>query len=55
VPADFVVNDCFFEIGGPRKSKKQIKQALNKSFLVKADILYGSRHEIPLHLFGFQY
>jgi predicted AAA+ superfamily ATPase len=52
---DFVVKDCFFEIGGRNKDKKQIKQALENSFLIKADILYGSRHEIPLHLFGFLY
>ena len=52
---DFQVQDFYFEIGGKSKSKKQIKNHLENSFLVKDDILYPSRNTIPLHLFGFLY
>lgn len=52
---DFQVQDYFFEIGGKGKSIKQIKDHLDKSFVVKEDILYPGRHEIPLHFFGFLY
>lgn len=52
---DFEVNHINFEIGGKSKGKKQIKEKINSSYLVKDDILYGSKYEIPLHLFGFLY
>ena len=52
---DFEVNGNFFEIGGKNKSKKQIKDHLDQAFLVKDDILFSSRYEIPLYLFGFLY
>jgi hypothetical protein len=52
---DFEVNNYFFEVGGKNKGKKQIIEKLGKSFLVKDDILYGSKYEIPLFLFGFLY
>lgn len=52
---DFEVNHTIFEIGGRNKTKKQIKNDLDNAYLVKDDILYGSRHEIPLYLFGFLY
>ncbi len=52
---DFEVNGVFFEIGGKNKEKKQIKDNLDQAFLVKDGILFGSRYEIPLHLFGFLY
>lgn len=52
---DFEINGTIFEIGGKNKDKKQIKNDLNSAFLVKDDILYGSRHELPLYLFGFLY
>jgi uncharacterized protein len=52
---DFEVNNKIFEIGGKGKSKKQIKKVLKDAYLVKDDILYGSKYEIPLYLFGFLY
>ena len=52
---DFEVKNTFFEIGGKNKTRKQIKNNLDNAFLVKDDILYGNRHEIPLYLFGFLY
>lgn len=52
---DFEVENRIFEIGGKGKSKKQIKERLEDAFLVKDDMLYGSKYEIPLYLFGFLY
>lgn len=52
---DFQVGEYIFEIGGKSKSKKQIKETPENSFLVKDDILYGSGNTIPLYLFGFIY
>ena len=52
---DFAVDNHIFEIGGKQKDKKQIKDAIEKSYLVKDDILYGNKKEIPLYLFGFLY
>lgn len=52
---DFEVNQTLFEIGDRSRGKKQLKGKLDNAFLVKDDILFGSRYEIPLHLFGFLY
>jgi len=52
---DFIVDDFYFEIGGKNKGNKQIKQKKHSAFLVKDDILYGKKGEIPLYLFGFLY
>ena len=52
---DFKIQDIYFEVGGKNKDRKQIKENLESSYLVKDDILYGSKYEIPLHLFGFLY
>ncbi len=52
---DYEVNGTIFEIGGKNKSRKQIKTAKAPSFIVKDDILYGSKRDIPLYLFGFLY
>jgi uncharacterized protein len=52
---DFEVDGVIFEVGGQNKTKKQIKDNLKNSYLVKDDILYGSKYEIPLYLFGLLY
>lgn len=52
---DFEVEGTIFEVGGRNKGIKQIKAHLGNAFLVKDDILYGNRYEIPLYLFGFLY
>ena len=53
--ADFIVDDTFvFEIGGPGKTRKQIK-GLEAAYLVQDNIEVGSRKEIPLWAFGFLY
>lgn len=52
---DFVSEGYFFEIGGRNKKSAQIQQVIEKAYLVKDDIVFGSKHEIPLYLFGFLY
>ena len=52
---DFIVeNKYIFEIGGTKKSFKQIKDTQN-SFVVADDIEIGYGAKIPLWLFGFLY
>ncbi len=53
--ADFIVDDTFiFEIGGPGKTRKQIK-SLDAAYIVQDNIEVGSLKEIPLWAFGFLY
>ncbi len=52
---DFIVDDVIFEIGGKSKTRKQLKQVTQEAYLVKDDILYAGKLEIPLHLFGLLY
>lgn len=52
---DFSCDGYFFEIGGKNKTRTQIKDVPETGFLVKDDIVFGSRNEIPLYLFGFLY
>lgn len=52
---DFEALGKHFEIGGRNKSKKQIKNDLENSYLVKDNILYGEKNIIPLIFFGFLY
>lgn len=52
---DFIVNHKFsFEIGGKKKSRKQIRNIEN-SYIVKDNIDNGITNIIPLWLFGFLY
>ncbi len=51
---DFEAENNIFEIGGKGKTKKQIR-GIENSYIVKDDILYGSKKIIPLFLFGFMY
>lgn len=52
---DFLVDNNFtFEIGGPNKTKRQIKDTPN-SFVVQDNIETGFGQTIPLWLFGFLY
>ena len=53
--ADFIVDDTFvFEIGGPGKTRKQIKN-LDSAYIIQDNIEVGSLKEIPLWAFGFLY
>lgn len=55
---DFVLLDKFdryvFEVGGPKKSSKQIGNETNR-FVVTDSEITGSAHRIPLWLFGLLY
>ncbi len=52
---DFLVNNEFtFEVGGPKKTKRQIINTPN-SFVVQDNIETGFGQTIPLWLFGFLY
>lgn len=52
---DFLIDNKFtFEIGGPNKTNRQIKETPN-SFVVQDNIETGSGQTIPLWLFGFLY
>ena len=52
---DFEVEGNIYEIGGKNKDWKQLKGIKENAYLVKDDILYGNKNEIPLYLFGFLY
>jgi hypothetical protein len=52
---DFLVNGRYlFEVGGKRKGKRQIREALN-GYVAADDIEFGFDNKIPLWLFGFLY
>ena len=52
---DFRIGDCVFEVGGRGKSSRQLPKAAKRAFVVKDDILVGSRTTIPLYVMGFLY
>ncbi|MCP5051018.1 MAG: ATP-binding protein [bacterium] len=53
--ADFMVNGKYvFEVGGKSKKAKQVDLS-KEEYLVKDDIEIGSRHAIPLWIFGMMY
>ncbi len=53
--SDFIINDTFtFEIGGKNKTNKQV-QGIKNAYIVKDNIEYGHKNDIPLWLFGFLY
>ncbi|MGM0377913.1 MAG: ATP-binding protein [Bacteroidota bacterium] len=51
---DFAFRDYVFEVGGRKKTDKQIKH-LENGFVVADEIEIGHLHKIPLWLFGFLY
>ncbi len=51
---DFSIEDWIFEVGGAKKSSKQIS-CEKQAFLIADDLLVGSKQTIPLYLFGFLY
>jgi uncharacterized protein len=53
--ADYRTRQVVFEIGGKNKTKDQLKELKEPSYLVKDDILHSLKGEIPLFLFGFLY
>lgn len=52
--ADFKVDKYTFEVGGKKKGKKQI-EGIESAFVVKDDIEYGYKENIPLWAFGLLY
>jgi predicted AAA+ superfamily ATPase len=53
--ADYRTREVLFEIGGKNKTREQLKEVKEPSYLVKDDILHPLKKEIPLFLFGFLY
>lgn len=53
--ADYRTCQAVFEIGGKNKTRDQLKEIKDSSYLVKDDILHPLKGEIPLFLFGFLY
>lgn len=51
---DFVVGDMVFEIGGRKKTGRQI-QGVPDSYIVADDMEIGIKNKLPLWLFGFLY
>lgn len=52
---DYRTEMVIFEVGGKNKTRKQVKDATLPAYLVKDDILYPLKREIPLFLLGFLY
>lgn len=52
--SDFEIDGKTFEMGGKKKNKKQITDAI-EGYVVRDDIEYGSGNTIPLWTFGFSY
>lgn len=52
--ADFKIGKYTFEVGGRRKGQYQIKE-IDNAYIVKDDIEYGHKNEIPLWAFGLLY
>jgi predicted AAA+ superfamily ATPase len=52
---DFKIGQALFEVGGRNKSRAQLPNASSSEYLVKDDILVGSKRTLPLYLFGFLY
>ncbi len=49
---DFKVNDYIFEVGGAKKTSKQIK-GLENSYILADGVLIGTKRQIPLYMMGF--
>lgn len=52
--SDFEIDGRTFEVGGRKKGKKQIEQAVD-GYVVADDIEYAFQNKIPLWMFGFLY
>ena len=52
--SDFEIDGKTFEVGGKKKSRKQLNGA-DEGFIVRDDIEYGSGNVIPLWAFGLTY
>ena len=52
--SDFEIDGKTFEVGGKKKGKKQLVDAI-EGYVVKDDIEFGSGNIIPLWAFGLMY
>ena len=52
--SDFTIGDCTFEVGGKKKTQRQIADIEN-GYIVKDDIEYAHKNTIPLWAFGLNY
>lgn len=52
---DYRTRNCIFEIGGKNKTREQLNNLDEPSYVIKDDILEPLKGEIPLFLFGFIY
>ena len=52
--SDFTIGDYTFEVGGKKKTRRQIADIQN-GYVVKDDIEYASKNTIPLWAFGLNY
>ena len=52
--SDFEIDGKTFEVGGKKKSRKQLNGA-DEGFVLRDDIEYGSGNVIPLWAFGLTY
>lgn len=52
--SDFEIQGMTFEVGGKNKGQKQIS-SVERGYIVKDDIEYGSGNIIPLWMFGLNY
>jgi predicted AAA+ superfamily ATPase len=52
--SDFEIQGTTFEVGGKNKGQKQIS-SVERGYIVKDDIEYGSDNIIPLWMFGLNY
>jgi uncharacterized protein len=52
---DYRTKEYAFEIGGKNKNNTQLKESDIPSFLIKDEIIFATKTEIPLYLFGFLY
>lgn len=52
--ADFEIGDITFEVGGKKKSSRQVKNVPN-AYVVKDDLEIGAGNQLPLWTFGMTY
>lgn len=52
--ADFEIDGITFEVGGKKKTKRQVK-GLDNAYIVKDDLEIGANNQLPLWTFGMTY
>lgn len=52
---DFRIGDVVFEVGGQNKGSRQLPKTASRGFVIKDNILVGTKNTLPLYLMGFLY